>query len=184
MIQLPDVTPFIDNNWKECLPYIHRFMERRNLTYQHEYEKGIYLYQNNETGAPYFLILVFFDKMGTDHLKFYLHACESTVVRNIILIYQNIMTTNCLKVIQNLFQYDLETFSMNDFRYDITQLYYYVPHEKVIQPDIVHEIRQKYGTNLPTLLKSDPIVKYFGFRRNDIIKITRSENEFVYRLVR
>ena len=73
------------------------------------------------------------------------------------------MTTNCVKVIQNLFQYDLETFSMDEFRYDLTQLYYYVPHEKVIQPDVVEEIRQKYGNKKYTArYKADGhMIEYF-----------------------
>ena len=94
------------------------------------------------------------------------------------------MTSNCLKVIDNIFQFQIECFRVNEFQYDITSLYYYVPHEKIVNENLLQEIRKKYGAHLPILLKSDPIVRYFGFKRNDIIKVIRSENEIVYRQVR
>ena len=184
MIHLPSTIPNLSPYWKSSLENIGKFMERRNLTFQHHIEKGVYLYQNNELGTPYFLILVFHDKLGIEHLKLYLHLCENTIVENIIMIYQKSITSNCLKVIENLFQYHLETFPLENFLYDIRNLYYFVPHEKITDESLLLEIKQKYGSNLPNLMKSDPIVKYYGFKRNDVIRIIRSENEIIYRQVR
>jgi len=184
MIRLPDNIQPLVPEWLKGLPFLSRFMERRNLTFQHEIQKGVYLYQNNENGTPVFLIFVFYDKMGIEHLKMYLQLCESTIVRNVILIYQNQMTSNCLKVMDNIFQFQIECFRIHEFQYDITSLYYYVPHEKISNEQSLQVIRKKYGSHLPVLLKSDPIVRYFGFKRNDIIKVIRSPNEFIYRQVR
>jgi len=183
MFQLPDI-PNILPEWKKALPNIETFIERRNLTYQNTVQENIHLYQHNETGLPYFVIFILHDKLGIEHFKIFLHLSENTIVRNIILIYQNIITTNCLKVIDNLFQYNLELFRLDTFQFDITSLYYYVPHIKISDTALLGEIHQKYGNNLPTLLKNDPIVHYFGFKRNDVIKIIRSPNEFIYRIVR
>ena len=64
---------------------------------------------------------------------------------NPISIYQNNITTNCLKVIEHLFQYSIELFSLNEFQYDITKLYYYVPHEKIIDENLLKDFYKNKG---------------------------------------
>lgn len=183
MIDLPDI-PSLSMDWKKCLPNIIKFLERRNLTFQNIIQEGIYLFQNNETGIPFFMIFIFHEKMGIEHLKIFLALAEETIVRKIIIIYQNTITTNCSKVIENLFQYEIDLFKLENFFYDITHMHYYVPHLKITCEKEYKNLFEKYGNHLPILLKSDSIVKYYGFKRNDIIKVVRSPQEFVYRIVR
>lgn len=184
MLNLPPNLLLKKNLWSQALIHIDSFLERRNYTFQHQLNEEIFLYQQNETGNPYFLILVFQEKMGIEHLKSYIQHCENTIIKDIIIIYQNNITTNCLKVIEHLFQYSIELFSLNEFQYDITKLYYYVPHEKIIDENLLKDIKDKYKNNLPILLRNDPIAKYFGFKRNDVIKILRGNNEICFRQVR
>ena len=82
-----------------------------------------------------------------------------------------------------MFQFHVELFSLNEFQYDITKLYYYVPHEKVTNEKKIREIREIYKNSLPSILRTDPISRYFGFKRGDIIKIIRSPSEICYRMV-
>ena len=131
MLRIPDNLIFKKKLWFQSIPFLSSFLERRNYTFQHQLNDEIFLYQHNETGNPVFLILVFQEKMGIEHLKSYIQHCENTIIKDIIIIYQNNITTNCLKVIEHLFQYTIELFSLDEFQYDITKLYYYVPHEKV-----------------------------------------------------
>lgn len=184
MIQVPDNLILKKKYWFQSTSNIEIFLERRNYTFQHQLNDDIFLYQHNETGNPIFIILVFQEKMGIEHLKSYIQHCENTIIKDIIIIYQNNITTNCLKVIEHLFQYNIELFSLNEFQYDITQLYYYVPHKKIIDKEFLKKIKEKYKNQLPILLRTDPISRYFGFKRNDIIQIDRSENEICFRQVR
>lgn len=184
MLNIPTNLIYKKNLWYQSIPFINSFLERRNYTFQHQLNEEIFLYQHNETGNPYFIILVFQEKMGIEHLKSYIQHCENTIIKDIIIIYQNNITTNCLKVIEHLFQYSIELFSLDEFQYDITKLYYYIPHEKVVDEKIIKEMKEKYKNNLPILLRNDPISRYFGFKRNDIIKVIRGENEICFRQVR
>ena len=73
---------------------------------------------------------------------------------------------------------------LNEFQYDIKKLYYYVPHTKINDKELLKTIKDKYKNKLPILLRSDPISRYFGFKRNDIIQIDRNENEICFRQIR
>jgi len=183
MIELENIHA-MSPNWKTALPHIFKFLERRNLTFQNQLQDGIYLVQHNESGTPFFLVFVFYDKMGIEHLKGFLQLSEETIVRKMIVIFQNTITTNCSKVIENLFQYEIELFKLDNFQYDITKMYYFVPHVKVHSEKDIKYLFDKYGNYLPVLSKSDPIARYYGFKRNDIIKIIRNPDEFIYRIVR
>jgi DNA-directed RNA polymerase subunit H (RpoH/RPB5) len=71
----------------------------------------------------------------------------------------------------------LEFFDIERLQYNPTQTILYNPHTLVTETEL-EEIRQIYGENysqsLPKLLASEcPIVKYFGWLRGDVIKITR-----------
>ncbi len=184
MLEILEDLDLKEDNWLISLSNIEKFMERRNYTFQNKITNDIFLYQQNETGSPLFIILVFQEKMGIEHLKNYIGTCEKTIVKDIIFIYQNSITTNCSKIIENMFQFHVELFSLNEFQYDITKLYYYVPHEKITNEKKIREIREIYKNSLPSILRTDPISRYFGFKRSDIIKITRSPTEICYRMVR
>lgn len=184
MLEIPDDVELREENWRIGIHNIEKFMERRNYTFQNRIKDDIFLYQHNESGTPLFIILVFQEKMGIEHLKNYIGICEKTIVKDLIIIYQNTITTNCSKIIDNMFQFHVELFPLNEFQYDITELYYYVPHEKITNEKKIKEIREIYKNSLPSILRSDPISRYFGFKRSDIIKITRSPSEICYRMVR
>ena len=184
MIQIPDNLTLKKKYWCQSIENIEIFLERRNYTFQHQLNDDIFLFQHNETGNPIFIILVYQEKMGIEHLKSYIQHCENTIIKDIIIIYQNNITTNCSKVIEHLFQYNIELFSLNEFQYDIKKLYYYVPHTKINDKELLKTIKDKYKNKLPILLRSDPISRYFGFKRNDIIQIDRNENEICFRQIR
>ena len=89
MIKIPSNLIVKKNLWSQSIPNITVFLERRNYTFQHQLNEEIFLYQHNETGNPFFLILVFQEKMGIEHLKSYIQHCENTIIKDIIIIYQN-----------------------------------------------------------------------------------------------
>lgn len=56
-----------------------------------------------------------------------------------------------------------------------------VKHEKV--KNFEHKYK-KYNLKLPVLLISDPICKWYGYKIDDIIKITRDDGTIVHRIVK
>ena len=175
---------FQDKSWNIVLPNISKMMIRRNLTFHHKINDFSLLFYDNEKNIPYILICIFIEKVGVDNLKKHLKQTCNNTVKNYIIVYENHMTSTCNKIINDLFQYNIELFTYHDFFYDITELYYYVPHEKVEDSKHIMELKQIYGNKFPIINVSDPIVKYFNFKKDDILKIIRSEKEIAYRIVK
>ena len=81
MIQIPDNLTLKKKYWFQSIENIEIFLERRNYTFQHQLNDDIFLYQHNETGNPIFIILVYQEKMGIEHLKSYIQHCENTIIK-------------------------------------------------------------------------------------------------------
>ncbi len=173
-----------DKSWNVVLPNISKMMSRRDLTFHHKINEFSLLFYDNDKNIPYILICIFIEKVGVDNLKKHLKQSCNNTVKNYIIVYENHMTSTCNKIIHDLFQYDIELFSYHEFFYDITQLYYYIPHKKVEDADHILELKKIYGNKFPIINISDPICKYFNFKKDDILKITRSETEIAYRIVK
>lgn len=183
-MEIPERVQLKRNLWKNSIPNIEKFMMRRHLIFQQMVNEGMFIFQHQDEGTITLLVFVFSEKMGIDTLKFVIAYCEKMNIKNIIILHQNLVTSNCKKVIESLFQYNIEIFELNHFQYDITTLYYYVPHEKVQDTNLIKFIQDQYHNKIPILLKSDVISRYFNFKRGDIIKVTRDEGNICYRIVK
>lgn len=183
-MEIPEKVQFKRNLWCNSISNLEKFMIRRHLVYQQTVNDGFSIFQHQDDGDITLLVFVFSEKMGIDILKYIISFCEKANIKNIIIIQQNMVTSNCKKVIESLFQYNIEIFELNHFQYDITKLYYYIPHEKVEDEQTISIIKEKYKSKIPILLKSDAICCYFNFKRGDIIKVTRGENDICYRIVK
>lgn len=183
-MDIPEKVQLKRDLWTNSIPNLEKFMMRRNLIFQQMVNEGLFIFQHQDTGIMTLLVFIFSEKMGIDSLKFVIAFCERMEVKNIIIIHQHLVTSNCRKVIENLFQYNIEIFQLDHFQYDITSLYYYLPHEKVHDPELIEFIKDNYHNKIPILLKSDAISRYFDFKRGDIIKVTRGENDICYRIVK
>lgn len=170
--------------WKKCFPNISKMLCRRNFTFQEKLNEFTFLFYSHEKNKHLILICFFSDKVGVDCLKKHLKQSCNDKVKDYIIVYENQMTSTCHKIIQDLFQYHMEVFCLQDFTFDFTQLYYFIPHEKIKDHDKIRELEERYGNKFPIILQHDPVCKYFGFQKNDILKITRSEKEIAYRIVK
>ena len=55
----------------------------------------------------------------------------------------------------------------------------------LIDPDYtIFQIKEKYGDTFPSLLKSDPISRFYGYNKGDIIKVTRKNGIVIHRIVK
>lgn len=183
-MDIPEKVQHKRDLWENSVPNIEKFMMRRHLIFQQMINDGLFIFQHQDEGTITLLVFVFSEKMGIDTLKFIIAYCEKMTIKNVIIIHQNFITSNCKKVIESLFQYNVEIFELNHFQFDITTLYYYIPHEKVQDMTLINFIKEKYKNKIPILLKTDAVSRYFNFKRGDIIKITRDDSSICYRIVK
>lgn len=170
--------------WTRCLPNISLQMKRRSYLFTEKLNDDTLLFIDKETQSPIILIFIQQEKVGVDVLKHYITKCMNSNVKHYILIYQSHMTTMSIKIINNFFDTCIEYYPLKNYLYDVTKSRYYIHHEKINNEQEKNEIKSTFGSKLPIILSSDPIVKYYGFKKKDVLRIHRKDNEIFYREVK
>jgi DNA-directed RNA polymerase subunit H (RpoH/RPB5) len=170
-----------NNIWENAHYYVDLMMEKRGFKLAQTMDTNLTLYKKNQ----YNIIIWFFniDKLNIDYMKEFISILETNNYKHGIIIYQNYITSSTKKVLENLYKFDIELFIVKEFQYDLTQFKYYCHHEKLSSSE-AKMIKDKFKSNMPYILKTDMICRYFYFQKNDIIKITRRNQSIVYRIVK
>jgi len=172
--------------WINAFPNIEKMMMVRGYRLK-EQMNNCFFHFVNSLNKNVFLFCCCIEKMGVEAFREIIQFAELYGIKHLIIIFQNTWSPNCKKIIDNLLQYQIEMFELKEFQYCLTDLYYYVPHEKLLDKKLIQNIKSLYGNSLPILLRTDKVVKYFGFEKGDIIKIHRNytdDNNICYRIVR
>lgn len=134
-------------------------------------------------------IIAFYDvieKLNTEELKNYIYRSQQYKIDHIILIYKE--KTPQVKTIENYIdniEKKVELFVYTDLLVNITK-HELVPKHILIDNEEKKELKSKIVSfaNLPTLLKSDAVAKFYGYEKGSIIKIIRKNGHITYRVVR
>ncbi|EGF80785.1 hypothetical protein BATDEDRAFT_88106 [Batrachochytrium dendrobatidis JAM81] len=124
-------------------------------------------------------LLVFFtddDSVGIKPIK---KICERMISQSImkgILIYKKSLTPSANKVVQEMApKYQLELFQESELLVNITQ-HTLVPVHEVLTVDEKKTLLARYRlkeTQLPRIQPSDPVARYYGLKRGQVVKIIR-----------
>ena len=147
-----------------------------------ETDGNIRLYKNTED-KKVVTWLYTNEKLNIDSIKDFVLILENKKCVHGIIIYNSTVTSSSKKVLEHIQNYKIELFSLNEFSYNLTEHMYYCPHKKLNKEEAEH-VKTTFGTKLPYLLKTDPVVRYFYFQKNDIIEITRRNGSIAYRIVK
>lgn len=123
------------------------------------------------------------EKLNIDSIKDFVLILEHKRCIHGIIVYNSTVTSSSKKVLEHIHNYKIELFSSNEFSYNLTEHMYYNPHKKLTNDEAEH-VKTTFGIKLPYLLKTDPVVRYFHFQKNDIIEITRKNGSIAYRIVK
>ena len=118
------------------------------------------------------------NKFKLTELKKYMNSnADNTTTnkRNILLIIKDKVTLVNNKNISEAVSVDIEVFSIKELLFNISR-HIYVPHHEIVlnKQHIVNKYNLKCASQLPLILKTDPISKYYNFQSGDIIKIIRN----------
>ncbi|CCG83524.1 DNA-directed RNA polymerase I [Taphrina deformans PYCC 5710] len=93
-----------------------------------------------------------------------------------ILIYEKNMTPSANKIVQGVQnQFQIDTFQESDLVVNITH-HELVPRHIIMTPTEKKELLAKYKlkeTQLPRIQMADPVARYYGLRRGQVVKIIR-----------
>lgn len=117
------------------------------------------------------------------------YIVEKDIKHCIIVHLSKTVNVNIKNIVQNfqiLKNSIIEFFHHDDLRFNITKHVLVPIHEKVVDTPEYSEysnIKKKYAKYLPILLSTDPVARFHGFRKGDIVKIYRKDKTIIYRIV-
>ncbi|KAK7454446.1 DNA-directed RNA polymerases II 24 kDa polypeptide (RNA polymerase II subunit 5) [Stygiomarasmius scandens] len=133
----------------------------------------------NSQANPMEQIFVFFSdekSVGVKTMRKMLSILEEKSIQRGIIVFPGNMTPSARKVIVAMAsQYRLEEFSESDLLVNIVH-HTLVPKHEVLSPEDKKLLLDKYRlkeTQLPRIQLADPVARYYGLRRGQVVKITR-----------
>ena len=153
-------------------------------------------YYKNDDGSRlyvYYADITNDKQLGVDAIKDFISGLHEKKARNGIIITSIPLSSKSEKEIQKLLAYNIYTFTEDEMSYDPTE-HYLTPEHIALSADEQREFLSKNGLNidqLPIILNTDMISRYYGFQTGQIIKINRVnlydtivQNSVSYRAVR
>ena len=126
-------------------------------------------------------------KFNIDRAKEYIGLLYKIGMDHCIIIYIESVTTMTKKLVENSIDVKIELFTQEELQYNITK-HRLVPKHIRLSPEKATKFKALYGIKLPTLLRTDPISRFYNYQRGDIIKIIRKnsigDETISYRIVK
>ncbi|KZV80195.1 RPB5 subunit of DNA-directed RNA polymerase [Exidia glandulosa HHB12029] len=109
-------------------------------------------------------------------MRKFLDVLQTKNIQRGIIVFSGTMTPSARKVITGMSQdYKLEEFAEADLIVNITH-HILVPKHEVMTPDAKKALLERYRlkeTQLPRIQLADPVARYYGLKRGQVVKITR-----------
>jgi len=140
-----------------------------------------YIAVSRESPLKRILIVLSEDESNTNisTVKTQLNLMKMYDVDHSILAYRGSLTPSAQKAITCLQDYRIELFTIQELQYNVTKHNLVPKHTLSTNTQI-----KKYRDSLPIILQSDPICRYYDFKRGNIIEVERRNGLIVYRIVR
>ena len=136
-----------------------------------------------DDGSQICVFMINTPKFNVSLVEEYIVLMNELGINHSIIVYKNTITPFAKKVLTSCDSMTIELFLEDELQYNITKHRLVPLHEK-LQDTEADEFKKKYGTKYPIILKTDPIARFYGYNRGDIIKITRKDNYVTYRIVK
>ncbi|CAO3675210.1 unnamed protein product [Umbelopsis vinacea] len=125
-------------------------------------------------------LLVFFPKdksVGVKPIRKYVERMLTQNIPKGIIVFQHTMTSSANKVIQGMSaKYHLESFQEAELLVNITK-HVLVPTHIVLSQEEKLALLKRYRlkeTQLPRIQQTDPVARYYGLKRGQVVKIMRN----------
>ncbi|OMO61362.1 hypothetical protein COLO4_33449 [Corchorus olitorius] len=138
------------------------------------------LIRSSRGDAPTDQIYVFFpadQKVGVPMVRNCAKQMKNDNVFNAILVVQKVLTAPAKQAVaeMNSSFFHMEVFEEAELLCNITE-HMFVPEHTVLKDEEKKELLKKFRvkeTQLPRILVSDPVAKYYGMKRGQVVRITR-----------
>jgi DNA-directed RNA polymerase subunit H (RpoH/RPB5) len=161
---------------------VEMFIDRGYSQYDIEVNDDNIIGQSEELGS---IIGVFVseNKLSVNTLRDIISACESADMKRLVLVYNESITASANNTLKSITSVFVELFCITELMYNPTTHRLSSKHERVSEEE-AKAIKTKYGKDLPILLRSDKMARWYNFKSGEIIKVTRPSEHVIYRIVR
>lgn len=135
-------------------------------------------YITNKDGDTIIVFFVDAPKFNIAFMAYYISIMNNMNFNHAIIIYKDGITPATKKTIDQLHDIKIELFAEEDLQYNITKHVLQPQFEKLTD----NKDYQKY--KFPIMKSDDPIARFYGYSKGDIIKITRKDGFISYRIVK
>ena len=135
-----------------------------------------------QDGKPICAFMAETPKFNVNRVQEYIAFMSELQIHHGIIVYKDNATPMAKKVINNSLDIIIELFTEEELQYNITKHRLVPKHEKLSSKEAIKFV-EKFGKNFPIIQLSDPISRFYGYKRGDIIKVTR-KNEIIFRIVK
>jgi DNA-directed RNA polymerase I, II, and III subunit RPABC1 len=122
-------------------------------------------------------------KFNVKNIQMYITIMDELQIFHAIIIYKESITVFTKKAIEQSLEMTFELFAVEDLQYNITK-HVLQPKFECLTTEESTKFKKQYGNRFPTLRRDDPISKFYGYNKGDVIKITRPNNYISYSIVK
>lgn len=132
----------------------------------------------NKHGEQIYFYFIPYDKINIDIFKYYVTLMDKLSIYHAIFVYRKTITPFVKKILQTLQLFNIEIFCQDELTYNVTKHQLVPKHTKTRLPS-------KIGLkNIPKISRTDPVVRFLGFKVGDVVKIERKNGTLGYRVVK
>lgn len=138
----------------------------------------------NKNGTP--SAIIYFNcaqKFNIDATKAMIQAMEASGVAHCILVFNSGITASAKKALSLVDKHRIELFSIRELQFNITKHRFFCKHERVRNHNELGHLKSSIS-KLPKILMIDPVVRFFDFKKGEILRIYRHDGTIAYRQVR
>jgi len=144
-----------------------------------------YIYAKNTDNQAVRVKLTIVQKLNVGEMNSIVSELQKDEIFHCIVVFEGTPTPAVKNLIATLpdLNINIELFKCEDLLFNITK-HILVPEHVKLEKEEQREFKKKFGINIPILLKSDPVSRFYNFKKGDIIKVTRKNNFVSYRIVK
>lgn len=174
-----------DPKWKCGLHYAIKMLETRGYEMQEKSTSMTYTFQQKENENKKIVIWCYtYEKLNIEGIKEFISILETQKIKHGLLIFYQMITASAKKILKSLYRFEIEIFTLKELQYDITTFEYYCPHILCDKKEREEVLKRFSISELPILLLTDVVSRYFYFHKNDLIRIHRKNGSIIYRIVK
>jgi DNA-directed RNA polymerase I, II, and III subunit RPABC1 len=138
-------------------------------------------------GTEICVFLINAKKLDVSLVKEYVTLLNSLNINHGIFVYGETITPYAKKVVDSSKDMKIELFCEKELQYNVTKHRLVPKHDRLPEDEAI-KFKKEFGCKFGGILKTDPVARFYGYSRGDVIRITRdtgTNGEYItYRIVK